>query len=146
MTLTRLSELVGVSIVNLSVLKNDRARAIRFSTLQAICDALAARSATCSRSSRGTDPAQPRSRCRYPPSRSAHPGARRATTTACEKKPRVRSSDPRLPFLRFVLAHSASQERTKRRLKSPTESCATVDTCGLVTTTPPDRVCPLNTL
>ena len=40
MTLTRLSELVGVSIVNLSVLKNDRARAIRFSTLQAICDAL----------------------------------------------------------------------------------------------------------
>ena len=40
MTLTRLSEIVGVSIVNLSVLKNDRARAIRFSTLVAICDAL----------------------------------------------------------------------------------------------------------
>jgi putative transcriptional regulator len=40
MTLTRLSELVGVSIVNLSVLKNDRARAIRFSTLAAICAAL----------------------------------------------------------------------------------------------------------
>ncbi len=40
MTLTQLSKLVGVSIVNLSVLKNDRARAIRFSTLQAICDAL----------------------------------------------------------------------------------------------------------
>lgn len=40
MTLTRLSELVGMSIVNLSVLKNDRARAIRFSTLTAICDAL----------------------------------------------------------------------------------------------------------
>lgn len=39
-TLTRLSELVGVSIVNLSVLKNDRARAIRFSTLTAICEAL----------------------------------------------------------------------------------------------------------
>lgn len=39
-TLTRLSELVGVSIVNLSILKNDRARAIRFSTLTAICDAL----------------------------------------------------------------------------------------------------------
>ncbi|MBA4248712.1 MAG: transcriptional regulator [Microbacterium sp.] len=39
-TLTRLSELVGVSIVNLSVLKNDRARAIRFSTLRAICEAL----------------------------------------------------------------------------------------------------------
>jgi putative transcriptional regulator len=40
MTLTRLSELVGVSVVNLSVLKNDRARAIRFSTLRAICAAL----------------------------------------------------------------------------------------------------------
>lgn len=40
MTLTQLSERVGVSVVNLSVLKNDRARAIRFSTLVAICDAL----------------------------------------------------------------------------------------------------------
>ena len=40
MTLTRLSELVGVSVVNLSILKNDRARAIRFSTLSAICAAL----------------------------------------------------------------------------------------------------------
>jgi putative transcriptional regulator len=40
MTLTRLSELVGVSIVNLSILKNDRARAIRYSTLSAICTAL----------------------------------------------------------------------------------------------------------
>lgn len=40
MTLTKLSETVGVSIVNLSILKNDRARAIRFSTLTAICEAL----------------------------------------------------------------------------------------------------------
>ena len=40
MTLTRLGELVGVSIVNLSILKNDRAKAIRYSTLQAICEAL----------------------------------------------------------------------------------------------------------
>ncbi|PKQ17776.1 MAG: transcriptional regulator [Actinobacteria bacterium HGW-Actinobacteria-8] len=40
MTLTRLSEIVGVSLVNLSVLKNDRARAIRFTTLVVICDAL----------------------------------------------------------------------------------------------------------
>lgn len=40
MTLTELSERVGVTIVNLSVLKNDRARAIRFSTLTAICDVL----------------------------------------------------------------------------------------------------------
>lgn len=40
MTLARLSELVGVSVVNLSVLKNDRARAVRYSTLSAICRAL----------------------------------------------------------------------------------------------------------
>lgn len=40
MTLTRLSKIVGVSIVNLSILKNDRAKAIRYSTLEAICTAL----------------------------------------------------------------------------------------------------------
>jgi len=40
MTLTELSKIVGLSIVNLSVLKNDRAKAIRFSTLHAICTAL----------------------------------------------------------------------------------------------------------
>lgn len=40
MTLTRLAELVGVTVVNLSVLKNDRAKAIRFTTLTAICEAL----------------------------------------------------------------------------------------------------------
>lgn len=40
MTLTELAQRVGVSIVNLSVLKNDRARAVRFSTLTAICDVL----------------------------------------------------------------------------------------------------------
>ncbi|KUM30768.1 XRE family transcriptional regulator [Arthrobacter sp. EpRS66] len=40
MTVTQLSEMVNVSVVNLSVLKNDRAKAIRFSTLVAICHAL----------------------------------------------------------------------------------------------------------
>ena len=40
MTLTELADRVGVSIVNLSVLKNNRAKAVRFSTLTAICDAL----------------------------------------------------------------------------------------------------------
>ena len=40
LTLTALAETIGVSIVNLSVLKNQRARAIRFSTLTAVCDAL----------------------------------------------------------------------------------------------------------
>ncbi len=40
MTLTELAESVGITIVNLSVLKNDRAKAVRFSTLTAICDVL----------------------------------------------------------------------------------------------------------
>lgn len=40
MTLAALSERVGVSVVNLSVLKNDRARAVRFTTLVALCEAL----------------------------------------------------------------------------------------------------------
>ena len=40
MTLAQLAERVGVTVVNLSVLKNGRARAIRFSTLAALCNAL----------------------------------------------------------------------------------------------------------
>lgn len=40
MTLVSLAEHVGVTQVNLSVLKNNRAKAIRFSTLTAICDVL----------------------------------------------------------------------------------------------------------
>jgi putative transcriptional regulator len=40
MTLVELSSRVGVTVVNLSILKNGHARAIRFSTLTAICDAL----------------------------------------------------------------------------------------------------------
>ena len=41
MTLTELAERVGITIVNLSILKTGKARAIRFSTLEAICQALA---------------------------------------------------------------------------------------------------------
>ena len=40
MTLTELSERVGISLANLSILKTGKARAIRFSTLDAICRAL----------------------------------------------------------------------------------------------------------
>ena len=40
MTLTELADRVGITVVNLSVLKNGRARAIRFSTLAAICQVL----------------------------------------------------------------------------------------------------------
>ena len=40
MTVTALAEAVGVTPVNISVLKNGRARAVRFSTLTAICDVL----------------------------------------------------------------------------------------------------------
>ncbi|MBD8058150.1 helix-turn-helix domain-containing protein [Cellulomonas sp. JH27-2] len=40
MTLVQLAELTGITVANLSVLKNGRARAIRFTTLTAVCDAL----------------------------------------------------------------------------------------------------------
>ena len=40
MTLTELADRIDITIVNLSILKNGRARAIRFSTLTSICDAL----------------------------------------------------------------------------------------------------------
>ncbi len=39
-TLTELSERVGITLANLSILKTGKARAIRFSTLDAICAAL----------------------------------------------------------------------------------------------------------
>ena len=41
MTLTQLAERVDITLANLSILKTGKARAIRFSTLEAICDALA---------------------------------------------------------------------------------------------------------
>jgi putative transcriptional regulator len=40
MTLAQLADEVDVTVVNLSVLKNGRAKAIRFSTLAAVCRAL----------------------------------------------------------------------------------------------------------
>ena len=40
MTLTELSERVDITLANLSILKTGKARAIRFSTLDAICEAL----------------------------------------------------------------------------------------------------------
>ena len=41
MTLTELADRVGITLANLSILKTGKARAIRFSTLEAICAALA---------------------------------------------------------------------------------------------------------
>lgn len=40
MKLKELSEIVGVSVVNLSILKQGKVKAVRFSTLAAICEAL----------------------------------------------------------------------------------------------------------
>ena len=40
MTLTELSEKIGITLANLSILKTGKARAVRFSTLEAICGAL----------------------------------------------------------------------------------------------------------
>ena len=43
MSMTELSNRVGVTMANLSILKNGKAKAVRFSTLEAICRALACR-------------------------------------------------------------------------------------------------------
>ena len=40
MTLTELADRIGITLANLSILKTGKARAIRFSTLEAICQAL----------------------------------------------------------------------------------------------------------
>lgn len=40
MTVTELTERVGITMANISILKNGKARAVRFSTLEAICKAL----------------------------------------------------------------------------------------------------------
>jgi putative transcriptional regulator len=40
MTLTELSEKVGITLANLSILKTGKARAVRFSTLEALCEVL----------------------------------------------------------------------------------------------------------
>lgn len=40
MTLTQLADRLGMTLANLSILKTGKARAVRFSTLEAICDAL----------------------------------------------------------------------------------------------------------
>ena len=40
MSLNELSEHVGITLANLSILKNNKARAVRFTTLNAICEAL----------------------------------------------------------------------------------------------------------
>jgi len=40
MTLTELAERVGITLANLSILKTGKARAVRFSTLDALCEAL----------------------------------------------------------------------------------------------------------
>ncbi len=40
MSVTELTEKVGITMANLSILKNGKARAIRFSTLETVCEAL----------------------------------------------------------------------------------------------------------
>lgn len=40
MSVTELTEKVGITMANLSILKNGKAKAVRFSTLEAICEAL----------------------------------------------------------------------------------------------------------
>lgn len=59
MRLNELSERVGISIQNLSILKTGKARAIRFSTLNAICQALQCQVADILEFQPGPEPTEP---------------------------------------------------------------------------------------
>ena len=60
MTLTELADRVGLTLANLSILKTGKARAIRFSTLEAICEALACQPGDILRFEEEAAPAAPR--------------------------------------------------------------------------------------
>ncbi|HXW10834.1 MAG TPA: helix-turn-helix transcriptional regulator [Steroidobacteraceae bacterium] len=64
MTLTELADRVGMTLANLSILKTNKARAIRFSTLEAICEVLECQPGDLLRW-------EPESRARKRPARSA---------------------------------------------------------------------------
>ncbi len=61
MTLTELSEAVDLTLANLSILKTGKAKAVRFTTLEAICDVLDCQPGDILRFSRDTDDSQSRS-------------------------------------------------------------------------------------
>jgi len=65
MTLTELADRVGMTLANLSILKTGKARAIRFSTLEAICEALSC---------------QPGDLLRFEPEHAGHAGSAGART------------------------------------------------------------------
>jgi putative transcriptional regulator len=59
MTLTELADRVGMTLANLSILKTGKARAIRFSTLEAICSALQCQPGDLLEFHRDSDAAEP---------------------------------------------------------------------------------------
>lgn len=61
MTLTELSEAVDLTLANLSILKTGKAKAVRFTTLEAICDVLDCQPGDILRFSRDTDDSQSQS-------------------------------------------------------------------------------------
>ncbi len=58
MTLTELSEAVDLTLANLSILKTGKAKAVRFTTLDALCDVLDCQPGDILRFSRDTDDSQ----------------------------------------------------------------------------------------
>ena len=59
MTLTDLADRIGITLANLSILKTGKARAIRFSTLEAICEALSCQPGDILRFDAGTGEHEP---------------------------------------------------------------------------------------
>jgi putative transcriptional regulator len=79
MTLTELAERIGITLANLSILKTGKARAVRFSTLEAICDVMQC---------------QPGDLLEYaPPSAAEDAAADRATASSAARRPLKRPLD-----------------------------------------------------
>jgi len=75
MTLTELADQVGMTLANLSILKTGKARAIRFSTLDAICEALSC---------------QPGDLLRFEPEQARRERPRRAKEAQADERPAER--------------------------------------------------------
>ena len=112
MTLTELADRIGMTLANLSILKTGKARAIRFSTLDAICERSRASPATFSSSSRSRQNASDRQR-RVNEAQAASPHHRRASSAT--------QSDPR-GMRGAATAHGASHSAS--RLTRPDDSAA----------------------
>jgi DNA-binding Xre family transcriptional regulator len=108
-TLVELSAQVGVSVANLSILKNGHARAIRFSTLTAICDALECHPGQLLSLHTSFHPTPP-----HPiPRRNTPPGRRRPTVPGAKRRISQVPRAGRTGILHVVCSHRVGIQPTR---------------------------------